>query len=210
VNLSGALAGGLCCFLLFAGAGPGAFAALGALFLMTWAATRFGYRRKLALGLAEPREGRNAGQVLSNLAIAALASAAFGKTGNRAFLIAMAAALVEAATDTVASEVGQYRASTATMITTWNPVPAGTDGGITMPGTVAGIAAGLGVAAVANVGRILLPSEMWIPMVAGTAGMLVDSFLGATLQRRGWLSNRTVNLFSTAAAAILGYLIFDR
>jgi uncharacterized protein (TIGR00297 family) len=177
---------------------------------MTWAATRFGYQRKLALGLAEPREGRNAGQVLSNLAISALASAAFGETGNRAFLIAMAAALVEAATDTVASEIGQFRASTATMITTWKAVPAGTDGGITMPGTLAGIAAGLGVAAVATVGRILLPSEIWIPMVAGTAGMFIDSFLGGTLQRRGWLSNRTVNLFSTAAAAILGYLIFER
>lgn len=218
VSLSGALAGGLCCFLLFADAGPAAFATLGALFMVTWAATRFGYRGKLALGLAEPREGRNAGQVLSNLAIAALASSAFGKTGNRAFLIAMAAALVEAATDTVASEIGQSRASTASastartarMITTWKPVPAGTDGGVTMPGTLAGIAGGVIVAAVATMAGILLPSEVWILMVAGTAGMLVDSFLGGTLQRRGWLSNQTVNLFSTLAAAILAYLIFNR
>jgi len=210
VSLSGALAGGLCCFLLFADAGPAAFATLGALFVVTWAATRFGYRGKLALGLAEPREGRNAGQVLSNLAIAALASSAFGKTGNRAFLIAMVAALVEAATDTVASEIGQSRASTARMITTWKPVPAGTDGGVTMPGTVVGIAGGAMVAAVATIGGILLPPEIWIPMVAGTAGMLIDSFLGATLQRRGWLSNQTVNLFSTLAAAILAYLIFNR
>jgi uncharacterized protein (TIGR00297 family) len=215
VSLSGALAGGLCCFLLFAGAGPAAFATLGALFVVTWAATRFGYRGKLALGLAEPREGRNAGQVLSNLAIAALASSAFVRTGNRAFLIAMVAALVEAATDTVASEIGQSRASTASasmarMITTWKPVPAGTDGGVTMPGTLVGIAGGVIVAAVATMGGILLPSEVWIPMVAGTAGMLIDSFLGATLQRRGWLSNQTVNLFSTLAAAILAYLIFNR
>src|ERR1700686_3678792 len=53
VSLSGALAGALCCFLLFAGAGPAAFATLGALFVVTSAATRFGYRGKLALGLAE-------------------------------------------------------------------------------------------------------------------------------------------------------------
>jgi uncharacterized protein (TIGR00297 family) len=220
VSRSGALAGGLCCFVLFAGAGPAAFATLGALFVVTWAATRFGYRGKLALGLAEPREGRNAGQVLSNLAIAVLASSAFGKTGNRGFLIAMVAALVEAATDTVASEIGQSRASTASaslssapmarMITTWKPVPAGTDGGVTMPGTVVGIAGGVMVAAVATMGGILLPSEVWIPMVAGTAGMLIDSFLGGTLQRRGWLSNQSVNLLSTLAAAILAYLIFNR
>src|SRR3979490_160495 len=66
VNRSGAVAGGFACFLLFAGAGPAAFGALAALFLMTWVATRLGYRRKLALGLAERREGRNAWQVLAN------------------------------------------------------------------------------------------------------------------------------------------------
>lgn len=74
VNQPGALAGGLACFLLFAGAGPVAFAALAALFAMTWISTRLGYRRKLALGLAERREGRNAWQVLANLAVAAAGS----------------------------------------------------------------------------------------------------------------------------------------
>src|SRR5271167_2526463 len=63
VNRSGAPAGGLACFLLFAGAGPTAFAALVLLFVMTWVSTRMGYSRKRALGLAERREGRNAWQV---------------------------------------------------------------------------------------------------------------------------------------------------
>ena len=40
VNRSGALAGALACFLLFASAGPSAFATLAALFVMTWASTR--------------------------------------------------------------------------------------------------------------------------------------------------------------------------
>jgi uncharacterized membrane protein len=37
--------------------------------------------------------------------------------------------------------------------------------------------------------------------------MLIDSLLGATLQRRGWLSNQAVNLFSTLAAAALAYAL---
>src|SRR5260370_41969496 len=69
VNRSGALAGGLACFLLFAGGGPAAFATLAALFLMTWVATRLGYPRKLALRLAERPQGRNAGQIPGNLAV---------------------------------------------------------------------------------------------------------------------------------------------
>jgi len=207
VDRSGAWAGGLACFLIFAGAGPAAFATLATLFLMTWAATRMGYRRKLALGLAERREGRNAWQVLANLVVVALGSVVFGATGNRVWLIAALAALSEAATDTVASEVGQYRRPDARMITTWERVPAGTDGGITIPGSIAGMGAGLAIAVVATSGGILLQSQLWIPVAAGFAGMLIDSVLGGTLQRRGWISNQAVNFFATLGAAALAFAI---
>ena len=102
VDRSGMLAGGAACFLLFAGAGPSAFAVLASLFLLTWVATRFGYRRKQDLGVAERGDGRNAWQVLANLAVASIGSLAFAATGNRAWLFASVAALAEAATDTVA------------------------------------------------------------------------------------------------------------
>jgi uncharacterized protein (TIGR00297 family) len=203
VNRSGAVAGGLACFLLFAGAGPVAFAALAELFAMTWVATRLGYRRKLALGLAERREGRNGWQILANLAVAALGAVVFSATGNRLWLVAALAALAEAATDTVASEIGQYRSPDARVITTWERVPAGTDGGITIPGSIAGLAAGLAITAVAAVGGMIVQGQLWIPVAAGFAGMLIDSVLGATLQRRGWINNEMVNFFATLAAAAL-------
>ncbi len=205
VNRSGAPAGGLACFLLFVGAGPTAFATLAALFLMTWVSTRLGYRRKLALGLAERREGRNAWQILANLAVAALGSVVFSVTGNRVWLVAALAALAEAATDTVASEIGQCRGPDARLITTWERVPAGTDGGITIPGSIAGMAAGLVIAAVGAVGGMIVQRQLWIPLATGFAGMLIDSLLGATLQRHGWISNQTVNFFATLAAALLAY-----
>ncbi|MGB8010521.1 MAG: DUF92 domain-containing protein [Terriglobales bacterium] len=207
VNRSGAPAGGLACFLLFAGAGPTAFAMLAALFVMTWLTTRLGYRRKLALGIAERKEGRNAWQILANLAVAALGAVVFSATGNRIWLVATVSALAEAATDTVASEIGQWRGPDALLITTWQRVSAGTDGGITISGSLAGLAAGVVITAVAAVGGMLPQAQLWIPLAAGFAGMLFDSILGATLQRRGWISNQAVNFFATLAAAALAYAI---
>jgi uncharacterized protein (TIGR00297 family) len=200
VSRSGMLAGGCACFLLFAGAGPAAFAALTALFALTWAATRLGFRRKQELGVAERGDGRNAWQVLANLGVAALASVFFSATGNRAWLVAASAALAEAATDTVASEIGQTR-SAARLITTWATVPAGTDGGVTPLGTAAGAFAGLLVAGVSAGAGLIPHTQFWIPFAAGFAGMVVDSILGACCQRRGWLNNEAVNLLGTLAAA---------
>ena len=205
VDRSGMFAGGAACFLLFAGAGPSAFAVLASLFLLTWVATRFGYRRKQDLGVAERGDGRDAWQVLANLAVASLGSVAFGVTGNHAWLFAAAAALAEAATDTVASEIGQTRGHTAVLITTWKPVAAGTDGGITIAGTIAGLAAGVLIALVAAGGGIISRAQFWIPTAAGFVGMLLDSVLGATLQRGGRMNNEAVNFFGTLAAAGLAY-----
>ena len=207
VNPSGAVAGGAACFLLFSGAGPSAFGVLGALFIMTWVATRRGHRRKLSLGLAERRDGRNAWQVLANLAVSAVASVLFGVTGTRVWLVVLVAALAEAACDTVASEIGQSLGANARLITTWEVVPAGVDGGISFAGTIAGFAASLVIALVAAAGGLLDRAQLWIPVAAGFAGMLVDSLLGGTLQRRGWIGNQAVNFFSTVAAAALAYAI---
>jgi len=210
VDRSGMFAGGAACFLLFAGAGPSGFAILAALFLLTWISTRFGYRRKQVLGVAERRDGRSAWQVLANLAVAALGSLVFAVSGNRAWLVVVTAALAEAAIDTVASEVGQTLRHSARLISTWEPVPAGTDGGVTVSGTIAGTIAGVAIALVAAVGGVIPSTQLWIPVVAGFAGMLVDSALGATLQRRGTMNNETVNFVGTLAAAALAYALASR
>ena len=207
VNRGGAAAGGIACLILFVCAGPAAFATLVTLFVLTWVATRFRFGRKQQLGLSERREGRIAGQVLANLGVATGCSLLFGFTGNARWLLAMVAALAEAATDTVASEIGQTAGRTSRLITTWEPVPSGTDGGITLRGTVAGALAGLIVSSVAVATGIVFREQFWIAALCGIAGMLFDSVLGATVQRRGRMNNDGVNFTSTLLAALLAFVL---
>jgi uncharacterized protein (TIGR00297 family) len=69
------------------------------------------------------------------------------------------------------------------------------------------MAAGVVIALVGVLGGMIGFSELWIPATAGFAGMLIDSVLGATLQRRGWISNQAVNFLATLVAAALAYAI---
>jgi uncharacterized protein (TIGR00297 family) len=208
VSFSGAVAGAVVCFVLYAGAGPGAFAALVSVLVLTWFTTRLGYQQKQQLGTAERREGRTASQVLANLSVAAACAAVYAAFNrNGIFLLAMAAALSEAAADTVSSELGQVRSQEARLITTWKQVPAGTDGGVSLAGTLAGIVAAALVSLVCVFSGLLRWRWFGISVTAATAGMLADSYLGASLERRRWLNNNTVNFLSTLIAAGVALLL---
>jgi uncharacterized protein (TIGR00297 family) len=201
VSYSGAIAGALICFVLLGSAGPGAFVALVSVFILTWISTRLGYSRKQNLGTAQNREGRTASQVLANLSISAVCAACFAITGNAAFLVATAATLAEAAADTVSSELGQAGSGKARLITSWRVVPAGTNGGVSVAGTLGGIAAAVLVTLVC-VGVGMFPLKQTAASVmAALFGMIADSYLGATLERRKLLNNNGVNFLGTLAAA---------
>jgi len=202
VSPSGAVAGAVVCFLLYAGAGPGAFAALATVFVLTWITTRLGYRRKQALGTAEKRDGRRASQVLANLGVAGLCAAAYpASQGKPIFLLLLVATLSEAAADTVSSELGQASSSQARLITTWELVPAGTNGGVSLIGTLSGIAAATVVSLVCVLTGLLSANWFSISVAAAFVGMVADSYLGAWLEHRRWLNNDSVNLLGTLAAA---------
>ena len=202
VSFSGALAGAAVCFVLYAGAGPGAFAALVSVFALTWISTRLGYQRKRKLGTAERLEGRTALQVLANLAVAAICAGLSAVTSrNPVLLLAASAALAEAAADTVSSEVGQARNAKPRLITTWEEVAPGTDGGVSWTGTLAGLAAAIVVSLVCVLTGMVAFRWLGISIAAAVAGMTADSYLGALLERRKLLNNNAVNFLGTLIAA---------
>jgi len=162
-----------------------------------------GRGRKLALGTAERSDGRNAAQVIANIGIAALFATLYGHSTKHSLMVACAAALAEAAADTVSSECGQTFDTSPRLVTSGARVLPGSNGAVSLPGTACGAAAALLMALVAvSTGMV---ASATVPVVAGTAlaGMFVDSLLGATLERPGGLNNDAVNLLGTLTAALL-------
>lgn len=201
VTRSGALAGTFVAFLIYIGLGLGGFVTLFAVFAIAWLTTRIGYARKRKLGLAEDSSGRNAGQVLANVAAAAVFAtlAIF----YRGFEFAAVAALAEAAADTASSEVGEALSGHAWLITNLQAVLPGTNGAVSVPGTIAGMLAALLVCYVAVLTHAMAPLGFWLVAAAGYLGTIVDSLLGATLERSQGLNNNTVNLLSTFFAGLI-------
>jgi len=188
--------------------------------LLTSVATRVRRIHKVKEGRAESAHGRNAVQVAANLGVAALAFSGAAQSllingqwiqpGNAVPGIVIGlAALAEAAGDTVSSEIGRAVGGPTRLLTTMRRVEPGTDGGFSLVGSVAGMAA---AALVALAGVLLLSGGMrgfYIACGGGIVGFFFDSLLGATLERRGWLNNDLVNFLSTLCAALvaLGLLV---
>jgi len=193
-----------------------ALPALGMLFVLTFLATRYGRARKEARGLAEARTGRRASQVIANIGVAGLCAGLGFGTGflpSGVAYCAALAAIAEATADTLSSEIGQAVGGPAFLITTRRRVAPGTDGAVSLAGTLTGL---LGATIVVLAGMAYL-AYVWreTPMAfvtifaaifgAATAGLLFDSLLGATVERRGWIGNDLVNFASTAFSAAIVY-----
>jgi uncharacterized protein (TIGR00297 family) len=175
-----------------------ALSALIALFVLTFAATRYGRKKKEARGLAEARSGRRASQVVANLGVAALC-ASVGWYGG------CLAALAEATADTVSSEIGQAVGGPTWLITKFRRVPAGKDGGVSVAGSLAGVV-GAGLVVVVGSPGLVRWTDGVVVFVCACAGLAFDSLLGATVEERGWLGNDLVNFFSTLFAAVVAGL----
>jgi Raf kinase inhibitor-like YbhB/YbcL family protein/uncharacterized protein (TIGR00297 family) len=187
---------------------------------------------------------RDAGQVAANGAIAGVCALLFSLMGNPGWLWAAGAgALAAANADTWATEIGILGKAKPRLITTGKIVEAGTSGGVSLVGL---LAATMGSVLIALIALWLKPesisnsmeNNLLLPVivtVAGVAGSLLDSLLGAASQAmyfcescqkvtekhplhgcgnptrltRGWawLDNDWVNTFCTLAGSLTAAIL---
>jgi len=206
VDRSGAVAGWAVGTVTWGFGGWRAFAILTAFFLLGTATTKAGRLRKERLGVAQEKKGaRSARHALANCGVATmLALLSATATAPGLFLLALVCAYATAAFDTVSSEVGQAWGGKPVLITTLKRVPIGTDGAVTLLGTLAGLGAAALVAGLAIATAMIPASLLWVVLLASFLGSSADSLLGATLERRGLLDNEAVNFSNTLVGALVG------
>lgn len=181
-----------------------------AFFVLGTGATRLGLQRKESLGLAEARGGRRgAGNAIANMGVATVcALLAVLTPRSELFVLAFAGSFAAATADTLESELGQVWGGRPRLLTTWEPVPAGTDGGVSAIGTLAGGAGALVLAALGWAVGFYAARGFIAVATAGFLATILESLIGATLERAGFLNNEAVNTLNTLAGALLAVLMW--
>ena len=156
------------------------------LFVTASALSRLGARKKEALlvPIVEKSSERDAWQVLANGGVFSAAALGYALHPASFWYALGVGALAASTADTWATEVGTLSSSEPVSIISGRKVSAGTSGGITVLGSLAGITGALFIAAVATLAR--WPVAFAAAALGGITGALADSILGATVQSRRW------------------------
>lgn len=138
------------------------------------------------------------------------------------FWMAALAAIATATADTWATELGSRRFNVTTYRAfSLTPVAAGTEGGISWPGLLASVAGSGIIAGIAWIGFSTSVTWFTFIIVAGVAGSLLDSYLGATIQgakkqillprfigkKELVINNNAVNWIATGTGSLLTLIL---
>ncbi len=181
-------------------------------FLVGSGVTRIGMEQKEAEGIAEKRSGARGpenvwGSALTG-ALCAIGTLFVAAPDQTLLLLGYVASFATKLSDTSASEVGKAYGKRTFLITTLQPVARGTEGAVSLEGTLAGIVASVAIAFVGwGVGLIDLTGVAFCAIAAFIATNL-ESVIGATLQSKfDWMTNEVVNIINTLIGAIAAVLL---
>ena len=185
-------------------------------FIVGSGVTRIGMAEKEAAGIAEKRAGaRGPENVWGSALIAALCALGVSFLPDFKYLLCLGyvASFSTKLSDTTASEVGKAYGKSTFLITTLQPVPRGTEGAVSLEGTLAGMVASIAIALIGWGVNLINPLGIIWSVLAAFIATNLESVIGATLQSKyTWLTNEVVNIFNTligATAAIILALIYQ-
>lgn len=203
IDLPGAVAGILVAHIIWLGSGHQTLLGLLVFFIAGTAATSWRKTSKAMMNLDQERDGlRGIVNVLANGGAAAIFSAMallFPWYENYLAMMALAG-LATVCSDTLSSELGNIYGSRYYDILSFKKGQRGVDGIVSNEGLCFGIAGSVIVATCMFIGHGNLKLFLAVS-ISGVFGNLIDSVLGATLQRRGIINNHLVNFIASLCGA---------
>ena len=195
--------------LLWASFGWRGFAVTMLYFLVGSAVTKVGLAEKEAAGIAEARSGvRGPGNVWGSALVAALCALGYALLRSPAsvwgglLVLGAVASLATKLSDTTATEIGKAYGRRTFLITTLQPVPRGTEGAVSLEGTLAGILGSIVLAVFAWGIGFIPPLGVGICIVAAFVATTVESLIGATIEDKvPGLTHDVVNVINTLIGA---------
>lgn len=210
IDVPGGLVGGLLAAMIFIGSGLLGLSFLFAFFVIGSFASHWKMQEKAKLGLAQENKGkRSIRHAISNGGVAAIC----GLTGwfypqwSAIAAVMVAASLASATADTLSSELGNVYGKRFINILTLKEDQHGLDGVISLEGSLFGAMGSVIIGILFFAMSSDLRSSVLIA-AAGIFGNVIDSVLGASLQRKGFMSNDTVNFANTLSGALFIMLIY--
>ncbi|MEN9202977.1 MAG: TIGR00297 family protein [Thermostichus sp. DG_1_6_bins_120] len=206
---AGVIHAGILGLLVWGGLGGRGYGVVTAYFLIGTAVTKLGIARKQAQGIAEKRGGaRGPENVWGSALTGAVCAVGYALFPHPLWWLGYSASFAAKLADTVSSEVGKAYGRKTFLITTFQAVPAGTEGAVSLEGSLAGVLAAAVISLLAwSIGGEWVdrdPFWLGICWLAGILATLAESWIGVVLQPRfAWMTNEVVNSLQTSLAALL-------
>ncbi|XP_074319245.1 protein VTE6, chloroplastic-like [Silene latifolia] len=216
LSVSGIVSAFLLGTLTWRAFGFSGFVLVATYFVLGTAATKVKMAQKEAQGIAEKKKGRRgpasvigssaAGCVCACLSIYGIG----GKALSQLWQLGFVASFCTKLSDTVSSEIGKAYGKTTYLVTTFKIVPRGTEGAVSVEGTLAGVLASILLACVGCLTGQINTTQAVVCVLASQIANFGESFIGATFQEKEgyqWLNNDVVNIINISIGSIFAILL---
>jgi uncharacterized protein (TIGR00297 family) len=181
-------------------------------FLAGSGVTKIGMAEKEAAGIAEKRSGARGPENVWGSALVGTACALgywlLSPEFKPLFALGYVASFSTKLSDTTATEIGKAFGQRTFLITTLKPVPRGTEGAVSLEGTLAGIAGSIAIALVGWAVGLISLVGVGICAIAAFIATTIESLIGATIEGKlPGLTHDVVNVLNTLIGAIVAIVM---
>jgi uncharacterized protein (TIGR00297 family) len=177
-------------------------------FLAGSGVTKIGLAEKESAGIAEKRSGARGPENVWGSALVGTVCALGYWLLPTEFKSLMALGYVASfstkLSDTTATEIGKAFGQRTFLITTLRPVPRGTEGAVSLEGTLAGIAGSIAIAIIGWAVGLISPVGIGLCAIAAFVATNIESVIGATIEGKvPGLNHDVVNVLNTLIGAMV-------